>query len=73
MLNCDTMIYSNVQTRAIKEIEKVTSHFGEERWFTQCEITGIGYHTMMALVNKEYLQTQYFNNVSYYKLLEQIK
>lgn len=70
MSNCDTMTYSNVQTRAIKEIEKVTSHFGKERWFTQCEITGIGYNTMEALVNKKYLQSKYFNNMSYYKLLD---
>lgn len=62
------MKYSNVQQRAIKEIETVTSHFGEDRWFTQSELPGIGYHTVEALVNKQYLQTQYFNNASYYKL-----
>lgn len=70
MLNCDIMTYSNVQIRAITEIEKVTSYFGEERWFTKCEITGIGYHTMQALVNKKYLMSKYVNNMSYYKLLD---
>ena len=70
MSNCDIMTYSNVQTRAIKEIKKVTFYFGKERWFTQCEITGIGYHTMEALVNKKYLESKYFNNMSYYKLLD---
>lgn len=68
MLNCDIMVYSKVQERAIVEIEKITAHFGKERWFTQCEVTGIGYHTMEALVNKNYLQSQYFNAMSYYKL-----
>jgi len=62
------MTYSKVQERAIKEIELVASHFGTERWFTQPEITGIGYHTMEALVNKNYLETQYFNHLSYYRI-----
>jgi len=68
MLNCDIMIYSKVQERAIEEIEKITTHFGKERWFTQSEVVGIGYHTMEALVNKNYLESKYFNGISYYKV-----
>lgn len=68
MLKCDIMTYSNVQERAIKEIGVVVSHFGAERWFTQAEITGFGYSTMMALVNKGYLEDKYFNNLSYYRI-----
>lgn len=64
------MTYSKVQNRAIEEIEKVTNHFETDRWFTQSEIKGIGYHTMEALVNKKYLESQYFNSISYYKLSE---
>ena len=70
MLKCDIMTYSKVQTRAIEEIKIIVAHFGNERWFTQSEVAGIGYHTMEALVNKEYLQSQYFNNISYYKVLD---
>ena len=49
------MTYSKVQERAIEEIEKIITHFGKERWFTQGEVTGIGYHTMEALVNKKFI------------------
>ena len=61
------MEYSKVQLRAIEEIELIITHFGKERWFTQCEVTGIGYHTMEALVNKKFLKSQYFNAMSYYQ------
>ena len=62
------MSYSKVQERAIEEIEIVVNEFGKDRWFTQTEIIGIGYHTLMALVNKNYLKDKYFNNISYYRM-----
>ena len=68
MLKCDTMSYSKVQERAITEIGIVVNEFGKDRWFTQTEITGIGYHTLMALVNKKYLEDKYFNHLSYYRI-----
>lgn len=64
------MAYSKVQERAIEQIKVISAHFDKERWFTQSEVEGIGYHTMMALVNKKYLQEQYFNGNSYYKLID---
>ena len=70
VLNGDTMTYSKVQERAVEEIKMIVAHFGNERWFTQSEVTGIGYHTMEALANKKYLQSQYFNNTNYYKVLD---
>jgi len=69
MLKCDTMSYSKVQSRAIAQIEMVVEHFGANRWFTQNELTGVGYHTMMALVNKKYLRDRYTNGVSYYQVV----
>ena len=65
------MTYSKVQGRAIEAIEMITSYFGNERWFTQSEVVGIGYHTMEALVNKEFLRSQHFNGISYYQVVEE--
>ena len=65
-----TMKFSDNQQRAIKEIKIVTGYFGEDRWFIQEEIAGAGYKTLMALVNKGYLQTQYFGSMDYYQLKE---
>ena len=61
------MTYSDVQNRAIEQIESIIEHFGTERWFTQCEVIGIGYNTMEALVNKKFLKTLDFNDISYYQ------
>jgi hypothetical protein len=60
--------YSDNQQRAITEIERITGHFGKDRWFIQEEVIGAGYKTLVALVNKGYLQTQYFGSVDYYQL-----
>lgn len=68
----DNMTYSKVQERAVKSIDVITSHFGNERWFTQCEVAGIGYHTMEALVNKKFLRSQYFNDISYYQKINEV-
>ena len=67
---CDSMAYSKVQERAIEQIKTIVEHFTNDRWFTQGELMGIGYHTMEALVNKDYLESQYFNNMSYYRIKE---
>ena len=63
------MTYSKVQSRAIAQIEMIVEHFGADRWFTQSELTGVGYHTMMALVNKNYLRDKYVEGVSYYQVV----
>ena len=73
MLKCDIMTYSKVQERAIKEIEKITEHFGNDRWFTQDEVTGIGANTMTALVEKKYLNDQQFSGIIYYKIRSESK
>ena len=73
MLKCDTMKFSNNQIRAIQQINLITEHFGEDRWFTQTEVVGAGHHTMEALVNKGVLQSQYFQNISYYQLLNHLE
>uniref|UniRef100_A0A6M3M710 Uncharacterized protein n=1 Tax=viral metagenome TaxID=1070528 RepID=A0A6M3M710_9ZZZZ len=62
------MKYSIVQERAIEGIKVVVDRFGTTRWFTQTEIEGIGYNTLMALVNKNYLEKLYFNHVDYYRV-----
>jgi hypothetical protein len=63
------MKMSDSQIRAFETIEEIIKHFGEERWFTQSEIPGAGYHTMEALVTKGLLKTQYLkcNKTSYYQ------
>jgi len=66
------MKYSIVQERAINVIEAVVDHFGTDRWFTQNEIEGIGYNTLMALVNKNYLEKLYFNHIDYYRVKETV-
>jgi hypothetical protein len=63
------MNFSDNQQRAIKKIEQITNNFGMDRWFLQEEVTGAGYKTMMALVNKGYLRTQYFGDVDYYQVV----
>lgn len=70
MLNCDTMKLSDNQKRAIEKIKQIIDHFGVDRWFTQHEVVGAGYHTMEALVNKKILISQYFQGISYYKIDE---
>ncbi len=62
------MKFSLNQQRAITEIERITGHFGKDRWFIQEEVIGAGYKTLMALVNKGYLQRQSVNSVTYYQL-----
>lgn len=62
------MKFSDSQQRAIKEIERITGHFGKDRWFIQEEVIGAGYKTLMALVNKGYLHMQYFGSVDYYQV-----
>ena len=69
-LNCDTMKFSDNQQRAITKIERIIEHFGKDRWFIQEEVIGAGYKTLMALVNKGHLQTQYFGSVHYYQKKE---
>ncbi len=69
-MNCDTMKFSDNQERAIKQIEVITKHFGKDRWFIQEEVIGAGYKTLMALVNKGYLHSQYFDSIDYYQLKE---
>ena len=64
------MKYSENQARAIEQIFKITEHFGKDRWFIQGEVIGAGYKTLMALVNKDYLQRQSVNSVTYYQLKE---
>jgi hypothetical protein len=64
------MKFSDNQQRAITEIERITGHFGKDRWFIQEEVIGAGYKTLMALVNKGYLHTQYFGSVDYYQIKE---
>ena len=61
------MKFSDNQIRAIKEIERITGYFGKDRWFIQEEVIGAGYKTLMALVNKGYLKTQYFGDTDYYQ------
>lgn len=65
---CDYMKLSDNQKRAMKRIEKITEQFDKDRWFIQAEVIGTGYKTMMALVNKGLLRTQYFDDVDYYQL-----
>ena len=65
---CDYMKLSDNQKRAMKRIEKITEQFDKDRWFIQEEVIGAGYKTMMALVNKGLLKTQYFDDVDYYQL-----
>jgi hypothetical protein len=66
------MKYSVNQKRAIAQIDKLVIHFGIERWFTQGELAGVGYHTMTALVNKGHLERAIaqtdVNFVSYYRM-----
>jgi hypothetical protein len=62
------MKYSENQTRAIKKIERIAQIFTEERWFIQEEVIGAGHKTLMALVNKGFLKTQRFDDVSYYQI-----
>jgi hypothetical protein len=63
------MKLSDSQERAVEHINKITEHFGKDRWFTQTEVIGAGYHTMEALVTKKILRSQYFEKVSYYQLI----
>lgn len=63
--------FSDNQQRAIKEIERITEHFGNDRWFTQAEVIGAGYKTMTALVRKGHIRTQYFGSMDYYQLTEE--
>jgi len=63
------MKFSKVQYRAIGQIEAVISNFGIDRWFTQHELKGVGYHTMVALVNKQYLRTKEIDFVNYYQVI----
>ena len=67
---------SNSQFDAIKQIENIEKHFGV-RWFIQSELAGITLHTMKALVQKGYLEEQYFEDMPYYRykgrIGEQIK
>jgi hypothetical protein len=67
-LNCDNMKFSINQQRAITEIGRITGHFGKDRWFIQEEVIGAGYKTLMALVNKDYLNKQSFDHVNYYQI-----
>ncbi len=69
IIKCDNMKLSDNQKRAIKEIERITEHFGIDRWFIQAEVVGAGYKTMMALVNKGYLKTKYFGSMDYYQVV----
>jgi hypothetical protein len=62
------MKLSENQKRAVEQIKEITDHFGKDRWFTQTEVIGIGYHTMEALVNKGLLKTKDVNNLSYYQV-----
>ena len=62
------MKFSKSQQNAINIIEQITGHFGKDRLFLQEEITGAGYNTIMALVNKGYLKKHYFNNIYYYQV-----
>ena len=63
------MKFSKSQQKAINIIEQITGHFGKDRLFLQEEITGAGYNTIMALVNKGYLKKQYFSNIHYYQVI----
>lgn len=60
--------FSANQERAIKEVERITEHFGKDRWFTQAEVIGAGHKTMTALVIKGHLRSQYFGSMNYYHL-----
>jgi len=62
--------FSDSQQRAKKEVERITGYFGKDRWFIQEEVIGAGYKTLMALVNKGYLRTQYFGSLNYYQIKE---
>ena len=72
MLKCDTMSYSKVQSIAMTQIEMIVEHFGADRWFTQSELTMIGFNTMMALVKKNYLESKFINGVWYYQFVEAV-
>ena len=57
---------SNKQKKTIEMIRKMEDHFGV-RWFVQSELLGVTLHTMDALVKKEYLEVQYFEEIPYYR------
>ena len=60
------MALSKSQTDAIVQIENIEKHFGV-RWFIQSELAGITLHTMKALVQKGFLEEQYFEDMPYYR------
>ena len=60
--------YSENQTRAMKQIERIAQVFNENRWFIQEEVIGAGYKTLMALVNKGFLKTQRVDDVDYFQI-----
>lgn len=64
------MKLSENQERALKHIDEITEHFGNDRWFIQSEIVDAGYKTLMALVNKGYLRTQEFDCMTYYQRIK---
>ena len=48
--------YSKPQTEAKRQIEHVKEEFGQDRWMTKNELTGVSQHTLNALVNKGFLE-----------------
>lgn len=57
---------SKQQNKAIELIKAMEVHFGV-RWFVQAELAGITLHTMKALVQKECIEEQVFDELSYYR------
>lgn len=67
------MVLSKAQVQALEQIEKITKHFGESRWFVQAELARITYHSIKALIDKGHLEAQEFEGMNYYRLKKQMK
>ena len=62
------MILSKTQEKALLLIKKMEAEFGR-RWFIQAELRELGgttLHTTKALVNKGYLDSKTFDEITYY-------
>ena len=61
---------SDTQRTAMKMVDALVDYFGEEYWFTLCELPNITLHTPKALVEKGYLERMVKNTVTYYRRMK---
>jgi len=63
---------SEKQRLTMHMVDKLAKEFGEDRWFTKCELPGITKHSLDALVFKRFLKENEVWGVIYYRRLKEL-